>query len=386
MYTTYLHPTKLPHVGTTIFAVMSKLANDHNAINLSQGFPDFNCPEKLISLVNHYMKLGYNQYAPMQGVIELRERISEKIQELYSVSYHPETEITVTSGATEAIYDVITAVVRQNDEVIIFEPAYDCYVPSIELNGGKPVYIQLKAPDYHIDWDEVENAINNKTKLMIINTPQNPTGAVLSAEDINKLSVIVADTNILILSDEVYEHIIFDQLNHQSMMINPVLKERSFVVFSFGKTYHSTGWKMGYCVAPEYLTKEFRKVHQFVTFTSNTPIQYALAEFMKDKDHYLALPEFYQKKRDRFCSLLAESRFELLPCKGTYFQLASYKNITGSPLMKGKIEKDTVFAETMTKEIGVASIPISVFYNEKTDNNVLRFCFAKEDHTLEKAA
>jgi len=370
--------SKLPHVGTTIFAIMSKLANDHKAINLSQGFPDFNCPDKLIGLVNHYMKKGYNQYAPMQGVIVLRERISEKIEQLYGVSYHPETEITITSGATEAIYDVITAVVKQNDEVIVFEPAYDCYVPSIELNGGKPVFVQLHAPDYHIKWDEVEKAISDKTVLMIINTPQNPTGAVLSAEDINRLSAIVTGTNILILSDEVYEHIIFDQLKHQSMMINPILKERSFVVFSFGKTYHSTGWKMGYCVAPEYLTKEFRKIHQFVTFTSNTPVQYALADFMEDKDHYFALPDFYQQKRDKFCNLLAGSGFELLPCKGTYFQLASYKNINS--------EQDTVFAETLTKQIGVASIPISVFYNDKTDNQVLRFCFAKEEETLERAA
>jgi methionine aminotransferase len=370
--------SKLPNVGTTIFTVMSKLAADNGAINLSQGFPDFNCDEELVKLVNKHMSAGLNQYAPMAGLLPLREVIAEKTKELYSCSYDPETEITITSGATQAIFTAITAIVKEDDEVIIFEPAYDCYQPAIELNGGKTIFLQLKAPRYYIDWDEVKKMINHRTKMIIINTPHNPTGSVLSADDMKMLEKLVSNTDIVILSDEVYEHIIFDGQKHQSAARFPKLAERSFIISSFGKTYHTTGWKIGYCLAPKNLMAEFRKVHQFLVFCTNTPIQHALVEFMKKKEHYLQLGDFYQKKRDYFISLISNSKFEFNKAAGTYFQLLNYKKISS--------EKDTDFAQRLTKQAKLAAIPISVFYHEPVNNYVLRFCFAKKEETLEKAA
>ncbi|MBX7183217.1 MAG: methionine aminotransferase [Bacteroidia bacterium] len=370
--------SKLPHTGTTIFTVMSKLANEVGAINLSQGFPDFPCSEELVSLVNQAMKKGLNQYAPMPGLLELRETLSEKIQDSYSAIYNPDTEITITSGGTQALFTAISALVKEGDEVLLFEPCYDSYAPAIELSGGIPIYIQLKAPDFHIDWNEVKKMIRQKTKMIIINTPHNPASAILSAQDMLQLEKITKNTDIIILSDEVYEHLIFDKLEHQSVMRFPKLAERSLVVFSFGKTLHVTGWKMGYIVGPENLMKEFRKVHQFNVFSANHPFQWAINEFLKNKANYTYLPEFYQAKRDLFLKLTKESRFQPIECKGSYFQLMSYKNITE--------EKDTDFAIRLTKEFGVASIPISVFYHKPVDNKLLRFCFAKQDETLEKAA
>ena len=370
--------SKLPEVGVTIFTVMSKLSNDHNAINLSQGFPDFDVNPDLLSLVDKYMRSGYNQYAPMQGVSILRERIAEKVLELYNSSYNPVTEITVTSGATEALFAAISAVVQKDDEVIIFEPAFDSYVPAVLLNGGIPVYVKYRFPDYLIDWNEVKRVISSKTRLIILNSPHNPTGAILSSEDITALKSIVQSTDVLILSDEVYEHIIFDGLRHESMSRHPELAARSFVISSFGKTYHTTGWKIGYCLAPAALSKEFQKVHQFLTFASNTPIQYAYAEFMQNKDIYLNLPAFYQQKRDKFLTLIKGSRFKAITCHGTYFQMLDYSVISD--------ESDIEFSKRLTIEHGVASIPPSVFYHRQDDHNVLRFCFAKKDETLEMAA
>ena len=370
--------SKLPNVGTTIFTVMSKLAADNNAINLSQGFPDFNCNDDLVALVNKYMKAGNNQYAPMPGLIQLREILAQKTEELYGAKYNPDSEITITAGATQAIYTAITAIIKEDDEVIVFEPAYDCYQPAIELNGGKTIYLQLKAPNYSIDWEEVKKVINHRTKMIIINTPHNPTGSIMSAADMIMLEKITKDTDITIISDEVYEHIIFDGQAHQSVARYPHLAERSFIISSFGKTYHTTGWKIGYCVAPENLMNEFRKVHQFLVFSTNTPIQLALAEFLNQKNQYLELGSFYQKKRDYFISLIKKSRFEFIPAAGTYFQLLNYKKIS--------TEKDTDYAIQLTKAFKIASIPISVFYHEGVDNKVLRFCFAKKEETLEKAA
>ncbi|MCD6366290.1 MAG: methionine aminotransferase [Bacteroidales bacterium] len=369
--------SKLPNIGTTIFAIMSNMADEHNAINLSRGFPDFNCSDKLISLVNKYMKKGYNQYCPIEGIMPLREAISRKTEEIYSAKYNPETEITITSGATEAINAAITAFVQDDDQVIVLEPAYDCYVPAIKLAGGQPIFSPLKEPDYHIDWDELQKNITPQTKMIILNTPQNPTGTIFSADDMEILNRIIAGTNIIILSDEVYEHIIFDGFEHQSIARYPKLAERSIIVSSFGKTFHVTGWRLGYCIAPENLMKEFRKVHQFSMYTVNTPIQYAIAEYLNDKDEYLKLGNFFQQKRDVFINGLKDSNFIIRPSQGTYFQLLDYSKISD--------EKDTVFAERLIKEFGVASIPVSVFYHDKIDNKVLRFCFAKKNETLEKA-
>ncbi len=370
--------SKLPDVGVTIFTIMSKLANDHQAINLSQGFPDFDVHPDLVALVDNYMRSGHNQYAPMQGVESLRRRIAEKVQALYNASYDPESEITVTSGGTEALFAAISAVVQPGDEVIVLEPAFDSYVPVIQLNGGIPVYVAYTFPDYRIDWDDVRNALSPKTRLIILNSPHNPTGAVFMESDISALKDILLDTDVLILSDEVYEHIIFDGLRHESVSRYPELAERSFVVSSFGKTYHTTGWKIGYCLAPAPLSKEFQRVHQFLTFASNTPIQYAYAEFMKNKDIYLNLSAFYQQKRDTFLSLIENSRFKALPCHGTYFQMLDYSSISHV--------SDVEFSKQLTTEHGVASIPPSVFYHRQVDHKVLRFCFAKKDETLEKAA
>ncbi len=368
--------SKLPHVGTTIFTVMSRLAAEHNAINLSQGFPDFDCAPELQNLVTKYMKAGLNQYPPMAGVVPLREAIAEKVQTLYGATYDPEHEITVTPGATYGIFTAIAALIRPSDEVIVFEPAYDSYVPSIEVQGGKVVYVGLKFPDYHIDWNEVAQAVTPKTRMIIINTPNNPTASVLTADDMHSLDSITRDTDIVVLSDEVYEHLVFDGAQHQSVARFPGLAERSFIVSSFGKTYHVTGWKMGYCLAPKTLMTEFRKVHQFNVFTCNTPVQHALAEFMQRPEHYLGLAAFYQKKRDYFRDRLRESRFVLLPSSGTFFQSVRYDDITD--------EMDSDFAIRLTREHGVAAIPLSAFYRIPPGHKVLRFCFAKTEQTLFK--
>lgn len=369
--------SKLPDVGTTIFTIMSKLAVDHGAVNLSQGFPDFECSQKLIERVENYMKKGMNQYAPMPGVISLREAISKKTELLYGYKYDPDTEITVTAGATQAIFTAISAFVKENDEVIIFEPAYDCYQPAIQLNGGKTLYSRLQMPDYSINWDEVKKLISQRTRMIIINSPHNPTGAVLKKEDMITLQKLVEGTSIIILSDEVYEHIIFEG-EHQSVVRFSKLAERSLIISSFGKTYHTTGWKVGYCLAPALLMAEFRKVHQFNVFSVNTPVQYAIADHLHDEAEYIGLADFYRQKRDMFSSMLKGSRFTLLPCSGTYFQLLGYEHISD--------EKDTEMAKKMTIENKIASIPISVFYHSSVDNKVLRFCFAKNEQTLEKAA
>lgn len=370
--------SKQPDLQVTIFAVMSKLANDYQAINLSQGFPDFDCDPELIELVNKHMKLGSNQYAPMQGVMALREQLAEKIDTCYGAVYNPENEITVTAGATEALYAAITAVVHSGDEVIVFEPWYDAYVPAIEYNGGIPIYVKLKHPDYHIDWDEVKRAVTDKTRLIILNSPHNPTGSVLKEADIEQLKRLVRNTDIILLSDEVYEHIIFDNLIHYSLCRYPELAERSMVISSFGKTYHATGWKVGYCAAPKELMIEFQKVHQFLTYAVNTPVQFAYAEFLKRSELYQELGAFYQAKRNTFAGLIRNSRFKLLPCKGSYFQLLDYSNITD--------ESEFDFAVRLTKEFKVASVPTSAFYKQKDNNHVLRFCFAKKDQTLKQAA
>jgi methionine aminotransferase len=369
--------SKLPDIGVTIFTQMTQLANKHKALNLSQGFPDFDADPKLIDLAARYMREGCNQYAPMQGVPVLREKIAAKVHEFYKATYNPESEITVTGGATEGLFAAISAVINPGDEVIIFEPAYDAYVPVIRLNGGIPVFIQLKLPDYHIDWDEVKDVITPQTKMIILNSPHNPTGAVLNRADITALKTVVRNSDILILSDEVYEHIIFDGRIHESMCRYPELAARSLVVSSFGKTYHATGWKVGYCLAPAALTREFQKIHQFLIFAANTPIQYALADFLDNKDAYQNLGAFYQQKRDKFLSVIDQSRFKALPCHGSYFQMLDYTAIAD--------ESDQDFARRLTIEHGVASIPPSVFYHRNDDHKVLRFCFAKKDTTLELA-
>ena len=370
--------SKLPNAQTSIFAVMSGLAAKENALNLSQGFPNFKTSETLIRLVSDAMKKGLNQYAPMPGIFCLREAIAQKIYDTYQIQYNPDTQITVTAGATQAIFTIIAAFINKGDEVIIFTPAYDCYEPSVALFGGIVHSVALKAPDYKTNWEQVKSLVSPKTKMIIINTPHNPTGSILQAEDLITLQNIVKGTDIIILSDEVYEHIIFDGETHQSVMLYPELVQRSFVVASFGKTFHHTGWKMGYVAAPDYLMIEFRKAHQFNVFCVNHPIQVGLAEFLKTPDNYLGLPDFYQQKRDYFLDLIKESRFEFAPAKGTYFQLLGYKNISN--------EYDYDFAVRLTKENKIASIPISVFYKDQYDAKMLRFCFAKTNETLEQAA
>lgn len=370
--------SKLPKAGTTIFSIMSQLAHAENAINLSQGFPDFPCSEELINLVHAYMKKGMNQYAPMQGIMPLREMISAKIKDLYGCDYHPEKEITITAGGTQALYTAISAWIRPGDEVIVFEPCYDSYIPAIEMNGGIPICMQLEFPTFQINHEKLRNSISAKTKMIILNTPHNPTGSVIGMEEIALLEDITKGTDIVILSDEVYEHIIFDGEKHLSISRFPNLAERSMIIFSFGKTFHVTGWKMGYCLAPERLMTEFRKIHQFLVFSANTPIQYAIAEFMNDKKNYDEVHLLYQNKRDLFANLLSGSRFKILPTHGSYFQLLQYDSITD--------EKDTEYAIRLTKEAGVASIPISVFYNTPVDHKLLRFCFAKTEQTLIAAA
>lgn len=370
--------SKLPDIGTTIFTVMSRMANEYNAINLSQGFPDFNCSEELTDLVDYYLKKGFNQYAPMQGIPSLRYKISEKIEKLYGRKYNPETELTITAGATQAIYTAASAIINPGDEVILFEPAYDSYFPSIKMNGGNPVFIPLNNNDFTIDWDQVKAAVNNKTRMIFINSPHNPTGSVINESDIEILADITRDKNILILSDEVYEHITFDDKKHYSLAGSKELSHKTFVISSFGKTYHTTGWKIGYCAAPEHLMKEFRKVHQFIVFAVNTPIQYAYAEFMENETHYLSLNSFYEKKRDIFLKHMKNSRWKINPSQGTYFQLLDYSGITDM--------NDMEFAEELIKDAGVATIPLSPFYHDKQSKSLLRVCFAKKDEVLKEAA
>uniref|UniRef100_A0A7C4RSR2 Aminotransferase class I/II-fold pyridoxal phosphate-dependent enzyme n=1 Tax=Desulfatirhabdium butyrativorans TaxID=340467 RepID=A0A7C4RSR2_9BACT len=370
--------SRLPDTGVTIFTRMSALAQQTGAINLSQGFPDFSVDPLLIDRVLVHMREGRNQYAPMQGVPLLRERIAEKVERLYGRRYDPNTEITVTSGATEAVFCAITACLQPADQAIVIEPAYDAYIPAITLSHAVAVPSPMRFPGYRIDWDHVRDSICEKTRLIILNSPHNPTGTILDRSDIDALRQIVADTRILIVSDEVYEHIVLDGRMHESMCRYPDLAERSFVISSFGKTYHATGWKIGYCLAPEALSAEFQKIHQFVTFSSNTPVQYALADMLEKPSAYLELGNFYQRKRDFFRSRIADSRFIPLPCEGTYFQMLDYSRISDEP--------DTDFAVRMTREFGVAAIPPSVFHSDRQDHRVLRFCFAKNEHTLEEAA
>ncbi len=369
--------SKLPSVGTSIFAVMSEMANQYQAINLSQGFPNFDISIKLIELVEKHMRSGYNQYAPMQGVMQLREMIALKTEDLYGAKYNPETEITITAGATQALYTAISCVIREGDEVIVFEPAYDSYVPAILINGGTPVYVKLKSPEYSIDWNEVNKSISNRTRMIIINSPQNPTGAILSKADIIKLIKLVKGTRIIILSDEVYEHIIFDREKHISMALFKELFERTIIVASFGKTFHATGWKIGYCLAPIKIMKEFRSLHQFTVYAVNTPIQYAISEYLKNKEEYLKLSNLYQLKRDYFIALLKGSNFIIKPAKGTYFQVLDYSEISQM--------EDKDFSILLTQKYKIASIPMSVFYHDKVKSTELRFCFAKNNETLEKA-
>ena len=376
MATPAIH-SKLPHVGTTIFTVMSQLAIEHKAVNLGQGFPDFPMSEELTLLVNTAMKNGFNQYTHMNGLPLLRERIAEKTEKLYGVKVDPEKQITVTPGGTYAIYTALTTVLQPGDEVIVFEPAYDSYIPNIEINGAKAVLISLQFPEYAIPWDEVRAKVNARTKMIMINSPHNPTGSVLHKNDIEHLRNIVAGTNILILSDEVYEHLIFDGIAHQSILRYPDLLERSFVCSSFGKTYHCTGWKLGYCVSSPSLMKEFRKVHQFNCFSCDTPKQVAIAEYIKNEEAYLSLGPFMQKKRDFFRNLMKATPFKCIPSHGSYFECYSYSHFSD--------ETDKDLATRLTKEYGVATIPVSAFYKNGVDNKVLRFCFAKKEETLEQA-
>ena len=369
--------SRLPDVGTSIFAIMSKLANDHGAINLSQGFPDFKVDPVIINLVHRFMQEGYNQYAPMPGTPALRHAIAEVIGKTYSRTIDPETEITVTAGATEALYAAIAAFVHAGDEVIVFDPAYDSYNPAIRLNGGIPIHINLRYPDFSIDWDEVKTRITPRTRMIMINTPHNPSGAVLRVADLHVLEKIADEHNLIVLSDEVYERIIFDNIKHESVLHYPALAQRSVVMFSFGKTFHATGWKVGYAVAPEYLMREIRKTHQFITFSVNTPVQLALAEYLKSPEHYENLGKFYQQKRDYFLNGIKGSSFEPMVCNGSYFQSLSYSSISSLP--------DRQMAEELTVKHKVASVPVSAFYNDKTDNKLLRFCFAKSEETLDKA-
>jgi methionine aminotransferase len=370
--------SKLPQVGTTIFTVMSALAAEVGAINLSQGFPDYDCAPELITLVEKAMRDGHNQYAPMAGLIGLREQISIKTEKLYGAYYNPDTEITITAGGTQAIFTAICCAIQPNDEVIVFEPAYDAYAPAIKVMGGVVKSLELTPDDnYAIPWDMVRRLISNRTRLIILNTPHNPTATILQQSDIDELSAIVKEQDILILSDEVYEHLIYDGQTHHSMARYEELRKRSFIAASFGKLLHTTGWKMGYCMAPAHLMAEFRKVHQFLVFSVNSPMQYGIAEYLKDEHTYNGLAGYFQQKRDHFRNAMAQTRFELLPCAGSYFQSVKYANISD--------EKDTDIALRITKEFGVASIPTSAFYSRGTDHHVLRFCFAKKQETLDKA-
>lgn len=371
--------SKLPKTGTTIFSVMSQLAERHEAINLSQGFPDFQPPERLVELVERHLRAGRNQYAPMGGVPALREAIAEKLRDLYGVHADSDAEITVTPGATEALFAAIHAIVRAGDEVVVFDPAYDAYDPAVALAGGKTIRVPLTSPGFSMDWDRLESVLSDRTRLVIVNTPHNPSGAVLRDEDLAELAALLRPYGCYVLSDEVYEHIVFEG-RHSTVLANAELRERSVAVFSFGKTYHATGWKTGYAVAPRALTAELRKIHQYIAFCSVTPLQHAFADFLREcPEHHLTLPDFYRRKRDLFVELLGSSRFELEPAQGTYFQLADYRGIASEP--------DTEFARRLTVEHGVAAIPISVFYESAPAGSTLvRFCFAKQERTLRAAA
>ncbi|MGF6845406.1 methionine aminotransferase [Chitinophaga sp. W3I9] len=370
--------SKLPNVGTTVFTVMSALAASHQAINLSQGFPDYDCSDELKAMVNEAMQQGHNQYAPMPGLPQLRNAIATKISSLYQQQVHPDSEITITPGGTYAIFTAIATCIHPGDEVIIFEPAYDSYIPNVLVNGGVPVLISLSFPGYRINWDEVRSKITPRTRMIMLNTPHNPTGSILQENDMQELEKLVDEFNLIVLSDEVYEHLVFDGAQHHSVLRYPAIFRNSFVTFSFGKVFHNTGWKMGYCVAPEHLMKEYRKVHQYLCFSVNTPMQYGLAKFLEMPSHYLELPAFYQQKRDYFLELMKGTRFTPLASQGSYFQLMKYDRISD--------EGDKDFAIRMTKEFGVAVIPVSAFYQDGKDDHVIRFCFAKKQATLEQAA
>ena len=371
--------SKLPKVGTTIFSVMSQLAIEHKAVNLGQGFPDFDGPQSLRDALDAAMSMGRNQYAPMTGIAQLREQIALKCEKLYGCRVNANTEVTVTSGATEALFAAIAACVRSGDEVIVLDPCYDSYEPAIELSGGRAVHIPLRLPDFSVDWQRVKDAVTANTRMILVNSPHNPSGAVFSPADLDMLAEITRGTEILVLSDEVYEHIVFDGLEHQSALRHAELAARSFVVSSFGKTYHCTGWKVGYCIAPPTLSAEFRKVHQYLTFCTFQPAQWAFAEVLeRDPQHYLDLPRFYQAKRDRFRMLLAPSKFKLQPVGGAYFQLVDYSAISD--------KDDLTFCEWLIREAGVAAIPVSAFYETPPNSRLIRFCFAKSDDTLSAAA
>jgi len=370
--------SRLPDIGTTIFDVMTRMANENGAINLSQGFPDFEIDPKLVELVHQFMAKGFNQYATMPGVASLRQILADVILKSYERQVSWETDITITSGATEGIFACISAFISPGDEVILFDPAYDSYDPAIRLNGGIPVPVNLTFPGFSIDWDLVRRKITDKTRMIMVNTPHNPTGSVLKRSDLEELERIALKHNLIVLSDEVYDRLMYDGLHHQSVLTMPGLASQSLAIFSFGKTFHATGWKMGYVVAPANLSHEVRKTHQFIVYSVNTPIQYAFAEYLKTAEHYTGLGAFYQKKRDLFLSRVSGSSFEPLKTEGSYFQLFSYRNISNKP--------DLEMAEEMTKKHKLACIPVSVFYKDKTDDRLLRFCFAKKEETLEKAA
>ena len=369
--------SRLAETETSIFAVMSKEAFDHKALNLSQGFPDFDVSAELIERINFYMKKGLNQYAPMTGIPEIRKSIVDKVKKFHGAEYDVDAEVNITAGATQAIFTSILSAVNRGDEVIIIEPAYDSYAPSVLMSGGTVKYTALTYPDYRVDWNHLESLITSKTRMIIINTPHNPTGSVLFKEDLEMLDKLTRNTNILVLSDEVYEHLIFDDLQHESVCRYPELVNRSFVIGSFGKTYHATGWKMGYVLAPQNLMKEFRKAHQFIVFTCNTPIQHAIADFLQDENTFLSLGKFYQRKRDYFLEQIKKSRFNVRPASGTYFQILDYSEVSD--------DFDYDYAIKLTREEGIASIPISPFFNNIRNDNTLRFCFAKKESTLEKA-
>lgn len=370
---------KLPGTGTTVFTVMSKMAQDNGAINLAQGFPDFDGPEALRERVSYHMGHGHNQYAPLTGVPELREQIAGKVLDLYGRETNPDTDICVTPGATEAIFCAITAVIQPGDEAIVFDPAYDSYEPCIRLNGGVTRHIAMKYPDFVIDWQQVRDTITSRTRLIILNTPHNPTGTVWTSQDVHNLREAISGRNIHLISDEVYEHISFDGQQHHSLLRYPDLASKSFAISSFGKTYHVTGWRLGYCIAPRMMMEEFLRIHQFINFSTNSPMQYAIADFLRDcPQHHHELGQFYQQKRDYFCKLMAPSPFKLLPSRGTYFQLADYSAICD--------KTDTDFASWLTREHKVAAIPVSVFYKNVPDQRIVRFCFAKHDDTLREAA
>ncbi len=369
--------SKLPNTGTSIFAVMTQLAREYKAVNLSQGFPDFPVSAELIGLVHKYMKNGYNQYALMPGVTELRQAISRMFRENYGAHYDPEKEINIVAGATQGLFNAITAFVNRGDEVIVFGPAYDSYAPAVEVAGGIVKYVELHFPDFRINWEKVKASLSPKTRMIVINSPHNPTGSILYEEDLKQLEKLTTGTNIIVLSDEVYEHIIFEGKQHQSVCRFPELASHSLLVGSFGKTFHATGWKTGFVLAPENLMKEFRKIHQFMVFAVNTPMQHAMAEYLEDSGHYKNLGNFFQEKRDFFVSGLKDSRFKILPSYGTYFQLLDYSGISDEP--------EVEFATRLIKEYRIAGVPVSSFYHDAKDNKTIRFCFAKENTTLEKA-